>query len=345
MKNFLLRLFGKKPPGPPHPTPQTVAEKKLVRQDDASAVATNIDQRTVEMADWEPGFDLGAQFLLWLLGDQRYVLDDDIEKTILIGLEKLRQSELAGANLIPRVPSVLPQLLKSLRDENASGAELAQFIGKDVLLVAELITEVNSSYYNPASKITSLDNAIRMLGINGLRMLVARVAFRPLIQLQTGVLTKHVAPLLWEQSDKCAHACRLLAQERQLEAFHGFLAGLLKNVGLIIAFRTVDQLTHVHQLPVSAHFRQVFMNYAQTLSYRIGQQWAFPDAVLEAIANQSLPPVELNGLSLVLHQATQLSKLRMLVNDGKLREQDTGLLAPAYQGLYRCFSALNEHSS
>ena len=72
----------------------------------------------------------------------------------------------------------MPQILKSLRDENGSNSELAFHIAKDLVLVSELLHEVNAAHFNLAQKIIHLDKALQLLGQNGLRILVAKVAFR-----------------------------------------------------------------------------------------------------------------------------------------------------------------------
>ncbi|MFZ6760964.1 HDOD domain-containing protein [Undibacterium sp. Ji50W] len=310
----------------------------------ALGVAARMDagaEDALDDLDWKPAFDVDSRFFPWLLGEYGKQFGHELEKPLLLTLERVCRSEFAGSSLIPRVPSVLPQLLKSLRDENVSGDELARHIAKDVSLVAELITEVNSSYYSPSDKISSLDNAIRLLGINGLRMLVARSAFRPLIQLQSGLLTKHVAPAVWQQSEYCALACRLLAQERGLDSFHAYLAGLLQNVGLIIAFRTMDQSMKYQRMPVSTEFRLRFLHMAQSLSFRMAQQWDFPDAVVAALqAQTNADSTCLQGLGLVVRQASDLSKIRLLVNNGVINQQDKELQWTAANHIQGCFAAL-----
>lgn len=316
---------------------------------DTAARMAGVINETPDDMNWKPAFDVDARFFPWLLGDYGKSFGHDLEKPLLLALERVCRSEFAGSSLIPRVPSVLPQLLKSLRDENVSGDELARHIAKDVSLVAELIAEVNSSYYSTSDKISSLDNAVRLLGINGLRMLVARSAFRPLIQLQSGQLTKHVAPAIWQQSEYCALACRLLAQERGLDSFHAYLAGLLQNVGLIIAFRTMDQSMQYQRMPLSTEFRQAFLHMAQSLSFRIARQWDFPDEVTVALQAQisndssdssTAGQQKLHDLGLVVRQASELSKLRLLVNDNIVNQQDKELQWAAASHIQSCFAAL-----
>src|SRR5450830_36220 len=137
---------------------------------------------------------------------------------ILDELARLVASPQQGADLVPRVPAVIPQLLKSLRDEAVSGADLARQLAQDVVLVAEVIREANSPYFSPPSPIRTIEGAVMLLGQNGMRMLLARVAFRPIISMQTGRFAHQGAPLVWRESEACALAASLLAPARQLSA-------------------------------------------------------------------------------------------------------------------------------
>lgn len=297
-----------------------------------------------EESIWSPGADLELYFLKHLIPNDTRL--NEAEKTILTALERLCQSEWQGSKLIPRVPTVVPQLLKSLRDENVSDSTLAQYLAKDVLLVAELIAEVNSAYYSPPSKITSLDQAVRMLGINGLRMLVARVAFRPLIQLQSGSLANAAAPYIWQQSDWCASAAHMLAQQRGEDSFAAFLAGLTQSIGLMIALRTVDQSLIAHGLPESLNFRLRFLQTATLLSARMAKYWQFPPAVCSALVAQ-LPIFDHSEyhpqkLALCVRQAIGLGKLRLLVAQRGLSRAEAEELLGHDEISLSCFQIMFE---
>lgn len=319
-------------------TARTNPQGLAASQADADTAAT---PEVNEETGWQAALDVDSRFYPWLLGAYGKHVEHGEEKPLLIALDRLCRSDFSNSRHIPRVPSVLPQLLKSLRNENVSGDELAGHIARDVSLVAEIISEVNSSYYNPADKISSLDNAIRLLGINGLRLLVARSAFRPLIQLQSGHVTSVVAPLMWEQSEKCAYACRFLAQERGLGTFHAFLAGLLQNIGMMIAFRTLDQIMNAPAVPLATEFRLRFLHMGHILSYRIAQQWNFPDEVMSALKDQVAHARPLQGLGLVVRQAGDISKLRILIDAGSIAEDDPELCLETGGQMQRCLSALH----
>jgi len=336
--DFFRRLFGKT--APPALTQPVMSDMTTA----VPAPAKIPTAQTIEKPAgvWSPDKKFNELYVKWLLSEHLGASSPYVEKTILSGLEKLRQSDLAASQLLPRVPTVLLQVLKSLRDSNVSANDLAQQISKDVSLVAELLHEVNGAYYSPINRVTSLDSAIQLLGFNGLRMLIARTAFRPIIQTQSGQLAKELAPVIWEHSEKTSLACQLLAQKTQLDSFHAFLAGLLQNVGLMIAFRLVDRTGVTEKLPMSDSFQAAFFKQALLLTLHVGKQWEFPEKVLLAIAKKHSDIEQSSELAVCLQQADQLARLRLLVNHGVMTETDAVGLLPPGSDLLACFHQLNK---
>ena len=211
------------------------------------------------------------------------------EKLILDEFARLVEAPQSGADLVPRVPAVIPQLLRSLRDDTVSGAELSRQLAQDVVLVAEVIREANSPYYRPAAPVKTIEGAIMLLGQNGMRMLLARVAFRPIISMQTGHFAHQVAPQVWRQSEACALAASMLAPAMRANPFEAYLAGLLHHVGLIVAFRLIDQIYTGDALPQSDQFCAALLSNARLLSARIAALWDFPVTVSGAIEQAGQP--------------------------------------------------------
>ena len=235
---------------------------------------------------------------------------------ILDELARLVASPQAAADLVPRVPAVIPQLLRSLRDDAVSGAELSRQLAQDVVLVAEVIREANSSYYNPPSPVRTIEGAVMQLGQNGMRMLLARVAFRPIISLQTGRFAHQGAPLVWRESEACALAASLLAPAAGANVFEAYLAGLLHHVGLIVALRLIDQVYTGAWLPAAPEFAHALLRDARVLSARIADLWEFPPGVCAAIEQAGTEP--LMPLAQVLAGAERLAMLRLLVDSGQI---------------------------
>lgn len=298
MKQWLARLFGGSREANPARTHAVSA--------DASAVTAPAPVAQVRQ---EANLDLA--FFHWLAGPHvsgRASADN----VVLDELARLARDPQGAAALVPRVPAVIPQLLRSLRDEGSSSGELARQLAQDAVLVAEVIREVNSSYYQPATPVRNLEGALLLLGQNGLRMLLARVAFRPIISLQAGPLARLVAPQLWRQSEKCALAASLLAPRHGADPFEAYLAGLMHNIGLVVALRVIDQLLPTGGLPDDDVFGTRLVQAARLMSAAIAGQWELPPAIGHAIAHIGDP----DGLPAALGEADRLAKLRMLAGGG-----------------------------
>ena len=269
--------------------------------------------------------EIDAIYYRWLAAAGATQASKQAEQQILDELTRLASEPIAGAALIPRIPAIIPQLMRTLQDENMSAAELSRQLAQDVLLVAEVYREANRpcyhSRYNASPSINNMEGAIMLLGQNGMRMLLARVAFRPIVSMQSGGLTIRTAPLIWRQSEKCALAANLVAPALQANAFDAYLAGLMANVGLVVAFRLIDQMHAPDAFPQSdAFIAQVFAQ-ARILSVRIAELWEFPESVTRAIGHAAAD-ADADPQAQALALGERLSKLRMLVDTGRFPADD-----------------------
>lgn len=277
---------------------------------------------THEGVSWLSREEVNASYTGWLFGHQDYceLQVTSVEQTILDTLDGILDSPQSGVQLVRRMPGVIPQLLQSLRTNDFSGAELARKISHDVVLVAEVIRLANSGLYAKDDPISSIEHAVMVLGQNGLRHLITSVAFRPIIDLKSGHFNRLVAPRIWDHSEQCAIAGRLLAEQAGLNGFDAFLAGLIQNVGLIVALRIMDQNVKGNEALGSTAFCNALITKARKLSVSIGREWNFPAEVITAIEEQT--PLHrntrLSTAGMNLWMADYLSKLNLLTRLGRL---------------------------
>ena len=285
-----------------------------------------------------PGFDLDVRFYCWLAGRTRHEATPALEGLILTELARLAYHPARAAELVPRVPAVIPELLRGLRDDGVSGADIARMVAQDVVLVGEVIREANSSWYRAPTPVRTIDGALILLGQNGLRMLLARVAFRPVLSMQPGRFARQAAPHIWRQSEKCALAASTLAPTTGADPFEAFLAGLVQNVGLIVAFRLIDQVCSDDILPASAPFVEALFAHARRMAHGIALHWEFPETVAGAILEGGRP--DGTPLAQVLALGDRLAKLRLLVDAGDVAPDDPAVAAIVGTRLRPCYDRL-----
>jgi HD-like signal output (HDOD) protein len=288
------------------------------RADGADPSAAPAPPRSADPAD-PVGAAIEAAWYRWLTASAATEVPDDLAQRILEQVGSLARDPAAAAELVPRVPEVVPQLLRSLGDEEASSSELARQVSQDVVLVAEVIREANSAYYRPITPVRNAEAAIMMLGQNGLRMLLARIAFRPIVNMQAEGFAKRAAPRIWDQSVKCALAASLMAPGLTAGVFESYLAGLMQNVGLMVALRLADR-THPGSVPASTDFGAGLLAAARDISAGIAAHWDFPPEVGAAIAHAGDPGEAV--LAQALAQGDRIAKLRMLVDAHVIGEDD-----------------------
>jgi putative nucleotidyltransferase with HDIG domain len=142
-------------------------------------------------------------------------------------------------------PEVYQRINKVLKDPASTAEDAAESLKHDPSLAAKLLRLVNSSYYARTmramrgrfpAKIDSLSRAVTVVGTRQLATLALGVSVLPLFQ---DIPQKWVnMRLFWEHSVGCAAAAQVIAAATgRVNAETAFVAGLLHDIGRIIAFK------------------------------------------------------------------------------------------------------------
>ncbi|MDQ5910889.1 MAG: hypothetical protein QG599_2986, partial [Pseudomonadota bacterium] len=199
MWQAIIRFFSPKPPVPSAPRrPEPERELRRRVPQEAPLIQLDIDEMFT-------GLILGTRAFL-------DVQINPLEKATLQQLDRLLLADIFDEKMVPRLPAVVPQLLSALRSDDASGKLLAEQIGRDPVLVGEVIRIANSAFYQTGSKISSLERAVVILGRVGLQRLIANVVMKPIFNINEGHFGHRAGNYLWVQSERCAFACAYMAR-------------------------------------------------------------------------------------------------------------------------------------
>ena len=302
----------------------------------ASASAPAAPEHDQDLVD-----QVHATFYRWLTASSGFNARPEQEAQILAEVRSLAADPVCASGLVPRIPELVSQLLTALSDENISTGALSAQVGRDLVLVAEVIREANSAYYRPVTPIETLEGAVTMLGLNGLRMLLARIAFRPLVRVKVQGVARLVAPDVWKHSERCAFAASVMAPGLSAGVFESYLAGLMQNLGLQVAFQVADRVCQ-GKVPGSSEFGVALFAASRQLSSVIANHWDFPPEVVEAIAQAGDP--DGSHLAQALAQGDRIAKLRLLLDADVIDEDDT-LITEGLNGFQRrCLGKLEDLS-
>lgn len=213
---------------------------------------------------------------------------------------------------LPRLPVVLPQLLRALKHGQADGAQLARLIGRDPVLVGEVMRVTASPLYRTAQPISSVQHAVVLLGQEGLRRIATQHVMKPILQASAGMRGHLAGPHLWEHAERCAHASAYLGRTQACDPFEAYLAGMVSHAGTGAVVRLLDQEAPLTLGSCSADFLARCMQLGARLSVRAVQQWELPANVILALrerADNDDAPLSVLGKALLCGQALGMAQL------------------------------------
>jgi putative nucleotidyltransferase with HDIG domain len=284
-----------------------VTRTELIRIHDKLARSrqyNNLEEALSQVLDDAEGAGLGLVILVLML--KKMGLDEDCfdilssEKEtiarILIPLDQTRLenlSELAGTivrsiNSLPQFPENILQIQKLIADPNADMTAIARKISMDPALTAGLLKLVNSAQYMMVKKVDSISEAVKMVGIRGIKNLLYSYGTMKLLGSDT-VDKKQ----LWEHSYKTAfYAYNLVKNFKRDKNLldDAYVGGILHDMGKIIfsnihpeLLAKIKEFCDEKNLPAST-FEDLSagMNHAE-IGALIAEKWNFPEGLSTAI--------------------------------------------------------------
>jgi putative nucleotidyltransferase with HDIG domain len=124
-------------------------------------------------------------------------------------------------------------VLEKTRDPNANLAEVVEIISTDQALVSTYLRLVNSAFHGFSRRISTLKQAITLLGFRSVRNVVVNAGVVGIFRKRT--FNNQYRHRLWDHSVTCAVAARVLATRTGYRAKEeAFTAGLLHDIGKVV---------------------------------------------------------------------------------------------------------------
>lgn len=220
---------------------------------------------------------------------------------------------------LPRLPTVLPQLLRTLKSDTAAGGELAKLVGRDPLMVGEVMRVTGSVYYRSAQPISNLQQAVVLLGQDGLHRVITQHAMKPILQANAGGCG-HAGEYLWDHAERCAHVCAWLGKRNGGDPFEAYLAGIICHAGTGAVVRLLNQLLADAPAPVlDAQFVARCAALGARLSLQAARHWELPPRVIVALdEHQQTDSTATSALGQALAVADTLAMAHLLGARGLL---------------------------
>ncbi len=210
------------------------------------------------------------------------------------------RAQMEDLEALPTIPTILRRLLETFENPRVSLSEIGSFIAQDPILAAKILKVVNSPIYGFPGRVSSITQALLLLGLNIARGLLLGVSVIEIMQ-------KSIVGL-WEHSVGCAIVAKLVAKKKRLrDPEEVAVAALLHDIGKVLlnlkfpeAYQHAIADAHARGLCIMDVEREYFgVTHAEVEAW-VGKKWNFPHGLVEQMRYHHTPYLAKN---LRLHTA------------------------------------------
>ena len=199
------------------------------------------------------------------------------------------REKIENINALPTIPKVLQKLLGVIENPRISLNEISNFIASDPALTIKVLKMVNSPVYGFPGRISSVNQAVILLGLTVVKGLLLGVSVFDLMQ-KTMIG-------LWEHSLGTAIISRLIAKKKGLkEPDELSVDGLLHDIGKVLLLLQYSQeyekaMQESASLDITIYDAEKthFTTTHASVGAWMAQKWRFPPNLTEVIEYHHKP--------------------------------------------------------
>jgi putative nucleotidyltransferase with HDIG domain len=237
--------------------------------------------------------------------------------------EKMREL-IATIKDLPPVPGVLTQLLNLLSDENTNAKLLEETILQDPTLTAKVLAMANSSYYGYARQLSSVAQAVVVLGYKQVKSLAIGV-------FTANSLSSDKGPMdtggFWLHSLAVSHLAQKISLEtKRLDDEAAQVAGLLHDLGKLVfngflseQYSQCLRKANDEGMTIVQAENEIIGVDHNLVGQWFAERWNLPEEIVEAIAFHHAPHMadeDVRELVYAVHLSDALVRSAKIGNNG-----------------------------
>jgi HD-like signal output (HDOD) protein len=201
------------------------------------------------------------------------------------------QEAMSRVTEMSSLPEITTRIVEVVEDPRATAHDMHDIVRTDPALAAKILRVVKSAFYGLPSQVASLDRAILLLGLSAVKNLALAASLSRLFNADA-LSDQFAARDLWRHSVAVAVCSRLLSGAGKcLQADEGFVAGLVHDMGLVVAqqlfpakLRTVAGRCYDEPQDFCAVEQSVIGADHQAFGAALATKWRFPALLCQAMA-------------------------------------------------------------
>ena len=193
------------------------------------------------------------------------------------GWKTVRFDVLEKTESLPSLSIVVSEFLVLARRDFFTAKDFETVISKDQALVARLLKVANSGLYGRSRSITTIPEAVVLIGVDNLKKIVYAVSSEGLTRQSLDHYNYHPEQGFWLHSMGVGYATKVLVEASSrcpLNGEEGFVAGLLHDVGKLV----IDEFLpsgRPHAVTRDEEREAVGLDHGELAEY-ILKQWNLP---------------------------------------------------------------------
>lgn len=203
---------------------------------------------------------------------------------------------IASIDDLPTLPRTVLKITELVNDPKSSAKDLSRIITDDQVLTARLLKLVNSSFYGFPQRISTVTNAIVLLGFDAIRSLLLTTS---VFDLFVGRTKKQRLDQerFWDHSLGCAVGAKVIGNYLRHDKIEElFVLGLLHDIGKIVEMQFLpDEFDKVAEvvnkqniLMITAENQVLGFNHAE-IGKLLAEKWNLPIKLGQVIAQHHRP--------------------------------------------------------
>lgn len=187
---------------------------------------------------------------------------------------------------LPPLPTVVMKIMHLTGNDSSRAEELERTIMTDQAISTKILRVVNSPYFGMAGQVTSLSQAVLILGFDQIRNLVLSLSTGAAFEAKTQAM-KEIQFELWRHALTTAACAQIVARRKKVDLKEldlVFSGGLLSNVGALFLasqfprpYATLWQKFQQEGGRLSDFEAASFGTHHGAVGQQLGVAWKFPD--------------------------------------------------------------------
>lgn len=191
-------------------------------------------------------------------------------------------------NFLPPLPAIMADLIEALNSEDSDFRSLGKIISRDPSMSLDVLKIANSAFYGLQTKVSNIEQAVRMLGITEIASLCISCSATQALNPPQGVETLDLKRF-WRHSVATGVIAKIVCSELSVGRWDSlYLAGLIHDVGAVVldrfkhdVYSEILDLTRKENISVSEAEERVMGASHDTVGGWLMEKWKLPEMFVQ----------------------------------------------------------------